>query len=540
VTADLASAQPGDWAHDPAFKIDLEPTSDDPIAGLWRLEGEHRGSRVAQKVRFEARPEGGYSYTRGDAVGHLTDERGVAFLAGQRLVTRETPANNDRGLLFTFGTDVEDSFESLRRAIYVLDRPVSRQAPTEAVGWYFDPHSTERGRERLSRFDRTANNNAVTLLVNGNTFFPELRSALQSAKHSIELQTYIFTDDSTGRSVARLLMEKARAGVKVRMLLDGFDRSLGRSLKAKLREAGVELIVSHRWGGNFVGSAKNIGKSFLSVLRRLFGKKPKPREKRGLFNHDHRKITVIDSEVAFIGGMNIAAEYEHEWHDVSSKVKGDAVLELQALFYDRWKAAGGEGEIPAHDPRLDALDYAPGHLDVDVVTTLPGLKTDIKKRYLHEINRSTDRILIESAYFVDDTIIGALKSKAQDGVSTTVIVPSDEKHNIKLVRDSFKWVQNDVVRSGVQLYKYRERMVHSKVAAFDGRVCTLGSANLDNLALTKLAEANIFVNDAGFTQIMEQRVFEIDIPASDLVRVEKTSWWKRVKSGVLHFFRSWL
>ena len=77
-------------------------------------------------------------------------------------------------------------------------------------------------------------------------------------------------------------------------------------------------------------------------------------------------------------------------------------------------------------------------------------------------------------------------------------------------------------------------------AAFDGQVCTVGSANLDNLALVKLAEANIFVNDPGFTQVMERQVFKVDIPASDRVRVEKTSWWKKVKGGVLYFFRSWL
>ncbi len=540
ITASEVARAQSDLSYNPSLGVNLEAQSDDPIAGLWRLEGEVRNTRSVKQLRFEALPNGRYRYERGDSIGHPTNETGEASLVGQRLITREAPPKNLAGLLDSFAPDIDASFEPLRHAIYGFDRSIDRQKPTEAEGWFYYPSSTRRGRERLSRFERTANNNAVTLLVNGSEFFPDLRRALQGAKHTIELQTYIFTDDSTGRSIARLLMERARAGVEVRVLLDGFDKSVGRSLKAKLRKAGVELIVSHGWGESFVGSVKNVGKSFVSVIRKLLGRKSKPREKRGLFNHDHRKITVVDSEVAFIGGMNIAGEYEHEWHDVSSRIKGDAVLELQTLFYDRWQAAGGDGEVPAHDPRLDAPSYAPGKLDVDVVTTLPGLKTDIKKRYLKEINESTDRVLIESAYFIDDTIIGALKRTAKRGVDVVVIIPSDKNHNVKIVRDGFKWVQNDVVRSGVKLYKYRPRMVHSKVAAFDGQVCTVGSANLDNLALAKLAEANLFVNDPGFTRVMEERVFSVDIPASDRVRVEKTSWWKKVKGGVLHFFRSWL
>jgi cardiolipin synthase A/B len=538
LAAATAQAQPDGWSSDPSLVVSIETQPADPLDGLWRLEGESEGERYAEPMRFEALPGGHYRYERGADQG--AKETGEARLVGQRLITRETPPQDLSGLLVGFGEDLDSSFAPLRRAIYRLDRRPERQAPTEGDGWYYYPRSTQRGRERLSRFERTANNNAVTLLVDGEEFFSELRSALQAATHTIELQTFIFTDDSTGRSVARLLMEKARAGVEVRMLTDGIDSSLSRSLKDDLREAGVELIVSHGWGAGFVGSVKNVGQGFWGAIRSLFGGKPKPREKRGIFNHDHRKITVVDSEFAFIGGMNIAREYEDEWHDVHSKVEGGAVLELQALFYDRWKAAGGEADIPTHDPRLDALTYAPGRLDVDVVTTLPGLKTDIKKRYLKEINSSQDRILIECAYFLDDTIIGALKQKVEQGTKAVVIVPNDPKHDVKLVRDGFSWVQNDVVRSGIELYKYRGPMVHSKVAVFDGRVCTVGSANLDNLALTKLAEANLFVNDAEFTGIMERRVFDADIPASDRVRVEKTSWWQKVKGGVLHFFRSWL
>ena len=373
----------------------------------------------------------------------------------------------------------------------------------------------------------------MALLVDGREMFTTLRAALEGAKRSIVLQTFIYTDDSTGRAVARILMDRARAGVVVRVLVDNVGNHMGK-LEKELKSAGVEVVIQHGWGEGFKESILDFGRGIFDGIKRLFGKKPKPRERRGVLNHDHRKITVVDGRIGFTGGMNIAREYEHDWHDVHASVAGSAVEQLEEMFYDRWKKAGGPG---ARVAPADDVDAWPGTMAVDVVGTVPGLGHQIKDRYLAEIDGARDRVLLENAYFLDDDIIDAMQRSAQRGVRNVLILPPDEGHDVPVVRDAFAWVQNDVIRSGVEVYKYRGRMVHSKVAAFDGRVATVGSSNLDAMALGKLAEINLFVVDQGFTRTLEERVFARDIPMSDRAVEKKLSWWEKVKGGVLHFFR---
>jgi len=399
----------------------------------------------------------------------------------------------------------------------------------------------ERGSDQLSRVGPDTPNNRIDLLVDGAEFFPALRQELESAKRSICLQTFIYTGDSTGRAIGALLAQKAREGLEVRLLVDAFAAKLGKDLERELKAAGVEVIFQHGWGEAVGGSFKNVGRGLWDGIKRLFGKKPKPREQRGLFNHDHRKIIVVDGRVGFIGGMNIAREYEVEWHDVHTRVEGRVVREMEDLFYERWGAAGGEvDQRPEPDPIVTSGDWWPGNLPADVIETLPGLKREIKAQYLFEITNARRSIHIEMAYFLDDAVINALKRQAQRGVETLVIIPNDEDHDVKIVRDAFSWAQNDVIRSGVAIYKYQGRMVHTKLATFDGQVTTVGSCNLDNMALEKLSEANLLVPDAGFTRLVEERVIQADLPQSERAEVEKMGWWTKVKGGVLHFFRSFL
>lgn len=160
--------------------------------------------------------------------------------------------------------------------------------------------------------------------------------------------------------------------------------------------------------------------------------------------------------------MNMADEYEHEWHDVHAQVEGSATGRLRHLFEDRWKAAGGKGAQP---PAL-AFDAPPGDMPVDVVDNLPGIRSDIKTRYLRETERAQSRILIENAYFLDDDVIAAMNAAVRRRVRTVLVIPGDEKHDVPLVRDAFAHVQNSVVRSGIELYKDVGPMVHTKVASW--------------------------------------------------------------------------
>ena len=179
-------------------------------------------------------------------------------------------------------------------------------------------------------------------------------------------------------------------------------------------------------------------------------------------------------------------------------------------------------------------------MDVDLVTSKPGIHKNLLRRYMQEIAIARRQIRIENAYFLHDGVINALKAKAQSGVDTIVIIPKDEHNDVSQVVDAFKWIRNDVIRSGIRLYTYRDRMTHGKVATFDGVVSTIGSCNLDDLALEKLYEANVFVNDVEFTRTIDDRVFRADLPNCDIEKPEKLGFWETAKAGIFDFFKGFL
>ena len=495
-----------------------------PLAQRWRVQGRSEGGLYTGSLVLTPQADGRYAFTR--TVPGQQVERGEAWLERGRLRIEQVLPVSGSGLLQGLQSPLaEDESRRPRRGVYLR------------LGESFQGVSRQEGGPAcLERLDPLVDghDNAVDLLIDGGEFFPLLRSHLAAAQHTIAVQSFILTDDSTGRSIAEILKERARAGVAVRVLIDGSGDRMTRDYKADLRAGGVELIVQHKYLTGFGNSLKRIPGKIFGFFKRLFGgSRPEPQERRGLFNHDHRKITVVDGQVAFIGGMNLAREYEFEWHDVHTRVRGSAVRELEELFYDRWRAAGGQAETPPAQPPI-----GDGGLAVEVLAALPGISIEIKERYLREIRNAEHRVLIEMAYFLDTDIINALKDAEARGVRTLVIVPSDEKHDVKIVRDAFNHVQNDFVRAGIELYKFRrDQNLHTKVASFDGRLATVGSSNLDAMALTKLAEANIFVPDRAFTAEVDQRIFARDVPLSERVKVQKFSWWEKLKGFTLNLVR---
>lgn len=493
--------------------------------GLWRVV-PLEADGVGGTVRFEG---GRYERTAGGA-----PERGDARRMADPRFVLLTPADAD-GLAQKFGGSGAKGPPTWARY----------QRSPGGDGWQgFRVVDGKPRRERLERWSDRLDGNAIDLLIDGEAF-RSMRPAIDAAQQLIEVQTFQWGDDATGRGIAQQLMAKARAGVKVRCLIDASSKTVNDLIKRKdvsagldeeMRAAGVEVIFQHGYGQSFLGSMKNVGRGLWDGVKRLFGGRPPAREKRGVFNHDHRKTLIVDGRVGFAGGMNIAKEYEHDWHDVQAKVTGPAAHELHRLFVDRWRAAGGQAtELPA--PRWEA---PPGDVRVEVLATVPGKDRCILDRYMKEIESAKRTTLIEVAYFLDDRIIDALGRSARRGVRTVVIIPSDEVNDVYLVKEAFAWVKNDVVRSGVELYMFKERLNHSKVAAWDGQRCTVGSSNLDRLALDEISECNLWVPDARFTRQLEQRVFAVDLPKSERQKVEPMAFKRKLVSGPLHFFRRFL
>jgi cardiolipin synthase len=467
-------------------------------------------------LTFTPTPNGNYTYQRRYAPGPPGSrpqvDNGVAVLTGSHLHLRQVPTPG-------LGAAVLGVAPPRQRHVFYRLRP----SGDKGRGLTFQSQ-LDQGREELQRLAPGMDNDHVQLLVDGGEFFPLLEADLRSARRSIYMQSYIFADDALGSRVGRFLAEKAREGVQVRLLCDDFDSWISDELMGIMRGAGVEVIVQNGRQEGLRNTLRNVGQRVLS-LGGLFGS-GRARPHRGLLNHDHRKIV----------------HYVSAWHDVHARVEGDVVRDMEAAFHDAWTQAGGQlGTLPPADPVTQSPDWWPGSMDVTLVQQIPGVRKDIKRRYLEEIDTARRSIYIENAFFLHDGVIDALKRRARDGVDVVVIIPTDEKNNSRVVQEAFNWVQNDVVRSGVRLYKYRDRMTHGKVAVFDGLVSTVGSCNLDPLALEELYEANLFIDDdPGFARLMEQRVFRVDIPKSDLVKVRRSSVGERLKSGLFYFFRRFL
>lgn len=509
----------------------------DPLAellGEWRLQGRTaQGEALGGKVRFL--PGGRYEREvrlEREATSRL--ERGDVIVRDGALLLR---ADARPGLVHLGqAVDLGDP----ARTRYRLGQPVLEGARRESGGAV--------GREALERWRPDLDGNAVELLIDGEAF-ARMREAIAQAREQIEVQTFQWGDDATGRGIAEMLMAKARQGVRVRCLVDASSKTVNDLIARKditaglddeMRAAGVEVIHAHGYVAGVGNSILDAGRALWDGARRLFGGSPPAHERRGVMNHDHRKLLIVDRRVAFVGGMNIAWEYEHEWHDVQARVEGPAAHDVHELFVDRWNAACGRRDRPMSVGERPTFSRAPGDVRVEVLGSVPGVDASIRDMYLREIAAARRTIMIEVAYFLDDRIIEALAAAVRRGVRTIVVIPSDEKNDVYLVKEAFAWVHDDVVRSGVELYFYQPRLVHSKLAAFDGERATVGSSNLDRMALDGIAEANIYVPDARFAREIERRIFAVDLPQCERAVERPLPWRRKIVSGTLHFFRGLL
>ena len=519
------------------------------LEGLWRVEGrDGAGEPTAGRLRVFRGPDGEWHYERAvrpDTVSAPHPERGLVRL--ERGVARLRGAT---------GGSFRQQLAGESGGAPGLARYVP--AGAEWSGERREPDGSLSA-ERLRR-ERPQDRNHVQLLVDGEAH-PAMEREILAARRTIDVQTFQWADDATGRRIAEALMARAREGLRVRLLVDyatamtnqmvslhmqepkvdftgriyrkGIRRNLRirSSLQRELEAAGCEVIVQHKDLQGLGSSLANTGRRVLNLFRR----NPPPRESRGFMNHDHRKLMIVDERVAFCGGMNIAAEYQYDWHDAQVRVEGPAAHEFHALFVDRWQAAGGEG----------ALEPAPceewsGDVPVKALGSVPGLDGSIRDMYLSQIAGARERVMIEVAYFLDDHVIDALAGAVRRGVRTVVIIPSDEKNDVYLVKTAFAAVRNEVVRSGVELYFFQPTLTHAKLAVFDGERATVGSCNLDPMALNLVAEANAWIPDARFAREVERRIFEVDLPRSVRVEVREVGWLSRLWSGTLHAFRRFL
>jgi cardiolipin synthase len=349
------------------------------------------------------------------------------------------------------------------------------------------------------------NGNEVALLTAGEDAFRTVVELVKSAEESVHIATFILKDDDTGRAILDALTERARAGVKVRLLLDALgSRKIKKRLLAPLREAGGKCAF------------------FMPMLHMPF---------QGRANlRNHRKIVLIDRRTAIIGGMNLAEEYmgsttgRPRWHDLSLRVKGPVVSDIYTVFSSDWEFAAKEA-LPAaqEDPSAVMGDSVP----LELVPSGPDVRGDyLFDTIVASLFSARRRIWIVTPYFIpDEMIVKALCIVARRGVDVRIVVPAVSNHRIAdLVRRSYL---RQVQEAGGKIHRFTPGMLHGKLIIVDERPAIVGSMNMDMRSLFLNYEIACFIYServvaelacwmSGIRQQCEEGVRDVPVPVEFL------------------------
>lgn len=342
---------------------------------------------------------------------------------------------------------------------------------------------------------------SVRLLVDGREKFPALLAAIAEARDHVHLEYYIYQPDHTGRALRDALVERARAGVKVRLLLDAVGSSkIGRRFFAPLLDAGGELAWFH------------------PVRPWLPWKRP------WMNLRTHRKLVVIDGRIGFIGGINITDEEDDRlradaYRDLHLQVEGDIVHWLQEVFVEDWAYACQDNRFIADVARAMPAPQ-PGDIRTQLLSSGPDSRWEpIHRLYVAAIHEAQHRVWLSTPYFVPgEAAMMALTSAALGGLDVRLLVPkvSDSRWVTWCVRSYF----DDLLAAGVKVYEYGPRMLHSKALLVDDRLAIIGSANFDHRSFRLNFEASLLVEDPALAQALKQQ-FEQDFTHAPRVRSDR-------------------
>ncbi|MBB6095043.1 cardiolipin synthase [Povalibacter uvarum] len=428
--------------------------------------------------------------------------------------------------------------ETVAPAIVTASGALSEAKAEQLVDRRLAPaQDDEHVRELIDAFRAQADaplvaGNRVSLLIDGPQTLAAIRKSIESAKHHVHVETYIFADDEVGHEFSDLLIARRRAGLEVRVIYDAIGSvTTPGAFFDRMREAGVEVREFRP----------------LDPVRT-----PLPWK---INNRDHRKIVVVDGRIAFTGGINISSTYESSsttrpgpetgrdeaWRDTHVEMAGPVATQFQALFLATWTRAGGkiDNANPLYFP---APEPAGGELVAAVATDADDkTETRIYATYLAVVEHSTQRLWLTNAYFAPNKEFRqALIAAAKRGVDVRLIVPSftDSGLILHASRSTFE----ELLEGGVRIYEQRYALLHAKTAVIDSALSMVGSANLDMRSFLHNNEVNAVVVGSGFAQRLEA-VFERDLKDTRELDLEK--WRERplsdkIKEAASSLLSYWL
>ena len=327
--------------------------------------------------------------------------------------------------------------------------------------------------------------NQVEILSDGQRKFEALKAAIRAARHHIHLEYFIWQRDQIGRELEALLFQKAREGVQVRLLLDGFG-----SWRVRRREM-------DEWRAQGIKASFFFPVSKASLLRINY--------------RDHRKIAVIDGRIGFTGGFNVGDNYLGQgplgpWRDTHLRIEGSAVHDLQSIFIGDWEFATGE---TIAGPEYVPPSAKPGHQIVQINASGPDSDwAAIRFMYFRMITSATRSIRLTTPYFIPDrSLIVALETSALAGVDVRIITPGIPDH--PPVIWAGRTFMRRLIEAGVQFYEYQNGFIHAKVLTTDDNLASVGTANFDIRSLDIDFEVNALMIGEEITRALN-RQFEQD------------------------------
>jgi cardiolipin synthase len=396
-------------------------------------------------------------------------------------------------------------------------RPARTVGPVPAHGPVWNPRIPSRllARYYLPGSHAVLEGNGCQLLRDGVEAYPAMLEAIRGARRSIRLETYMFITDAVGELFGQALAEAAERGVHVKVLYDAVGSWTSRkSFFESLRQRGVDIRPF---------KPIRLGQSLRHLVRR-----------------DHRKILVVDGEVAFIGGVNISAHWAPEgqganWRDDVLRIEGPAVHDLERRFRATWRMAFQEIRDWMHHHRPRWHVHRPRG---DVALAVLSSRRSIHRAYLHAIQRARRSVLVAAAYFVPDRkMVAALREAAQRGVEVSLLLNAKSDH--PLLEHATRAFYEKLLTAGVKIFEWQRGVLHAKTAVVDGVWGTLGSFNLERLSMRFNHEVNVVFADRHLGRALEEsfRGDCGDCRQVDLAEFRRRPLWQKLLERVLYAFR---
>jgi cardiolipin synthase A/B len=387
-------------------------------------------------------------------------------------------------------TLISNVIGSEKRDVYKFDHPFVVENP-----------AFRRSAEALG--NPMVGGNEAVLLMNGDQIFPAMTKDIREAKRTVNLESYIFQPDEAGKLFADALIEAAKKGVEVRLLIDSWGSKLG-DLEQPLKDAGVHV---RRYRPVRLFTIYKVGK------------------------RTHRKILVVDGQIAYTGGLGIEKKWlgnarnTKEWRDTQVRVEGPVAAQMQAVFSEDWTYT--TGEILAGDKFYPQNPPVGTTLAQAIKASRGDASSLAKMLYYLAIQTATKSIHIANAYFLPDKQVrDALVDAVRRGVDVQIMVPG--RHiDLPVVRFASWSHYGELLQGGVKIYEYRPTMMHNKTMVVDGIYSTIGSINFDARSMNRNAEESLAFYDSKFSQRMEEMFQE------DKKRCEEITYrvWKSRGAG---------